>query len=203
MAVHPGQVPRVLIGGPSFIQQQLPTGEILTGPRRVSKTVPSAPPGAGMPYQPVVGGGTGPLEVITAAVAAWNLFQGNVGGGASPVTGQNGGNGRMTMTPFGGGYGIRGPGVPEPAPGTVAKQWSVAVHSNIYGTFRMYYFQMFDGWTLCYNPSTKQWKRYRTKHRSHVLPVGKTTLSQAVKAQKYLDRMWRTVAKKTKALKLA
>lgn len=36
-----------------------------------------------------------------------------------------------------------------------------------------------------------------------VMARGKTTLSQAVKAQRYLDRMWRKVAKRTKQLKLA
>lgn len=36
-----------------------------------------------------------------------------------------------------------------------------------------------------------------------VMVRGKTTLGQAVKAQRYLDKLWRTVAKRTKALKLA
>jgi len=36
-----------------------------------------------------------------------------------------------------------------------------------------------------------------------VMARGKTTLSQAVTAQRYLDKMWRKVAKKTKQLKLA
>lgn len=99
-------------------------------------------------------------------------------------------------------YGIRGPGVPEPAAGTVMRQWSLAVHSNTRGTFRLYFFKMFDGYTLMYNPSTKSWKKWRQR-KSIILPRGRTTISQAVKAQKYLDRMWRTVAKRTKALKLA
>lgn len=46
------------------------------------------------------------------------------------------------------------------------------------------------------------WKTWRPK-KHIVLPRGNTTLSQAVKAQKFLDKMWRTVARKTKALKLA
>ena len=36
-----------------------------------------------------------------------------------------------------------------------------------------------------------------------VMARGKTTLSQAVTAQRYLDKMWRKVAKKTKQLKMA
>ncbi len=98
-------------------------------------------------------------------------------------------------------YGIGGPGVPEPSAG-VAKQWSTAVHSNTYGTFRMYYFQMLDGYTLCYNPSTAHWKRYKTKTPKIVLSKN-LTLTTAVKAQRKLDRLWRTVAKRTKALKMA
>jgi len=51
---------------------------------------------------------------------------------------------------------------------------------------------------------TKQgmWKTWRPK-KHIVLPRGTTTLSQAVKAQRYLDRLWKTVAKRTKAIKLA
>lgn len=97
---------------------------------------------------------------------------------------------------------VSGPGVPEPPRQMVKKQWSVAVHSNTYGTFRIYFFALFDGRVMCYNPSTKVWNIWRPK-KHIILPRGRTTLSQAVKAQRYLDRMWRTVAKRTKALKLA
>jgi len=45
-------------------------------------------------------------------------------------------------------------------------------------------------------------KSWRPK-KHIVLPRGSTTLSQAVKAQKFLDRLWGTVARKTKALKRA
>lgn len=101
------------------------------------------------------------------------------------------------------GYGISGPGVPEPAPGTVMKQWSTAVHSNTYGTFRMYYFQMWDGWTICYNPSTQSWKKYRTKHRNVILSSRKPNLRQAIRAQKFLDRLWKAAAKGNPHLKTA
>jgi len=46
------------------------------------------------------------------------------------------------------------------------------------------------------------WKEWRPK-KHIVLPRGSTTLSQYVKAQRYLDRMARTIAKRTKALKMA
>lgn len=147
----------------------------------------------------IVGGGV--LGTALGGLAGWGLSQlGGGNGGSTALTARgSGGGGFGPMTQ----YGIRGPGVPEPAPGTVMKQWSVAVNSNTYGTFRIYYFRMFDGYTLMYNPSTETWKRWRPKKPLAVMYRGKTTLAQAVKVQKYLDKMWRTVARKTKALKLA
>lgn len=53
--------------------------------------------------------------------------------------------------------------------------------------------------TFTKNGVLKSWK----PKKPIVLSRGSTTLSQAVKAQKYLDKMWRTIAKKTKQLKLA
>jgi len=97
---------------------------------------------------------------------------------------------------------VSGPGVPEPPRQMVAKQWSVAVHSNTYGTFRLFYFRLLDGRIMMYNPAVKGWKIWRPK-KPIVLYRGSITLSQAVRAQKMLDRLWKTAAKKTKALKLA
>ncbi len=97
---------------------------------------------------------------------------------------------------------VSGPGVPEPPRQLVTKQWSVAVHSNTYGTFRIFFFRLIDGRIMCYNPSTKSWKIWRPK-KPIVLYRGKVTLSQAVRAQRMLDRLWKTVAKRTKALKMA
>lgn len=97
---------------------------------------------------------------------------------------------------------VSGPGVPEPPRQMVAKQWSVAVHSNTYGTFRIFFFRLLDGRIMMYNPSVKGWKIWRPK-KPIVLYRGRITLSQAVKAQKLLDKLWRTAAKKTKAIKMA
>lgn len=49
------------------------------------------------------------------------------------------------------------------------------------------------------NGVIKRWKPIKPI----CLVRGKTRLATAVKAQRYLDRLWRTVAKRTKALKLA
>jgi hypothetical protein len=90
------------------------------------------------------------------------------------------------------GYGIPagvevgGPGVPEPRTG-VLKQWSVAVHSEKYGTFRLYYFKMMGGLTMMYNPAKREWKHWR-QHRN--LVIGKRiTLRQARRAVTKLQQV--------------
>lgn len=126
-----------------------------------------------------------------------------------------GGNGVMvnggatTTTPATGvinGVPVSGPGVPEPPRVMVARQWVVKVNADKYAgkgeTFYMYYFRLIDGRMMCYHPY-RGWRIWKPKKPLAVMYRGKTTLSQAVKVQKYLDRMWRTVAKKTKALKLS
>ena len=141
----------------------------------------------------VMGGVTGAFEEVTAEAYSKDYLGGvDMGNGGIP-----------TALGVVNGVSVAGPGVPEPPRGMVAKQWSVAVHSNTYGTFRMFYFKLIDGRIMCYNPSTRGWKIWRSKKPLAVMYRGKTTLSQAVKVQKYLDRLWRTVAKKTKAVKLA
>jgi len=54
-------------------------------------------------------------------------------------------------------------------------------------------------YTMTKSGITKSWK----PKKPIVMVRGKTSLAGAVKAQRYLDHMWRTVAKRTKALKLA
>ncbi|GAI77528.1 unnamed protein product, partial [marine sediment metagenome] len=71
---------------------------------------------------------------------------------------------------------VSGPGVPEPPRQMVAKQWSVAVRSETYGTFRIFYFKLLDGRIMMYNPSVKGWKIWRPK-KPIVLYRGKITLS--------------------------
>lgn len=54
-------------------------------------------------------------------------------------------------------------------------------------------------YTRTKNGVIKNWK----PKKPIVMVRGKVTLAQAVTAQRYLDHLWRTVAKRTKALKLA
>ena len=202
---------QILVGGPGFIQEALPSGQIITAPTVGPPIAPWGVPSEALPYQAAPQlrlGGINPFLTAAALLGGGALISGTVGAaltglgaktlaGAIGVGDAGGGNG-MTMEQ----YGIRGPGVPEPAPGTVKRQWSVAVHSNTYGTFRIFFFQMFDGYTLCYNPSTKSWKRWRPK-KVIAFTRGNISLSKAVKIQGILDKLWRKAAKKTKAIKMA
>lgn len=166
---------------------------------------------ASAPIMPALGGPAAVPALIGMAAAAATTpavigALANGGGGVSPE-GYTIGPTHADVVPgrlgIVNGVSVSGPGVPEPPPGMVAKQWSVAVHSNTFGTFRIFFFRLIDGRVMMYNPSIKGWKIWRPKKPLAVMYRGRTTLSQAVKVQKYLDRMWRQVAKKTKQLKMA
>jgi len=117
-----------------------------------------------------------------------------------------GGDGAATsMTiPPGLGFVPSGPGVPEPPQAIVAKHWRINVEAKDIGSYFVYFWRLIDGRFVSYNPRTGLWKHWRAT-KNIVLPKGRKgpTLGQAVVAQKYLDRLWRTAAKRTKALKLA
>ena len=97
---------------------------------------------------------------------------------------------------------VGGPGVPEPPTQMVAKQWKIKSFSKTAGEYWVYFFRLLDGRVMCYNGAKKSWKIWRPK-KPIVLYRGKVTLAQAVKVQSLLDKMWRRVAKNTKALKMA
>ena len=97
---------------------------------------------------------------------------------------------------------VGGPGVPEPPSGMVAKQWKTKAFSKVVGEYWVYFFRLLDGRIMCYNGAKRSWKIWRPK-KPIVLYRGSVTLSQAVRAQTMLDKLWKRVAKRTKALKLA
>jgi len=128
------------------------------------------------------------LGLVGAGYAGYEVAGGGEGGGFMGLNILGGQEGYIpgTVIPLG------GPGAPEPPAALIAKEWST-------GTARFY--MLIDG-RICCRKKNGVWKIWRPK-KHIVLPRGTTTLAQAVKAQVYLDRMWRTVAKRTKALKLA
>jgi hypothetical protein len=107
--------------------------------------------------------------VGAAGYGIYQAVSGGDGGGAGGGGGYTGQSGGGTMTTGStalagtGGVPVSGPGVPEPPRAMVQKQWSVAVHSNVYGTFRLFYFLLVDGRTMMYNPATKGWKVWRSR----------------------------------------
>ena len=146
----------------------------------------------------------GPLGAVAgvAAGAALGMLAGG-GGNGSQVYSGGGGNGHNMVV---GGVYVNGSplgiGVPEPPAAMVARQWKTKAFSHTAGEYWVYFFKLIDGRIMCWNEARKEWKIWRPK-KPIVLYRGKITLSQAVKTQKMLDKLWRNVAKKTKALKLA
>jgi len=135
-----------------------------------------------------------PDVAITGATTAVTAYQ-----AATKV--ETGGN-DMVMQGTGSYVPVSGPGVPEPPREMVAKQWKVKSFSNTAGEYWVYFFRLMDGRIMCYNGAKRSWKMWRPK-KPIVLYRGSVTLSQAVKAQTMLDRLWKRVAKRTKALKMA
>jgi len=149
-----------------------------------------------------VGGGT--LGAI-AGVATGALlgYLGANGNGTTAVAGPAGGKGFNQVV---GGVYVNGTplgiGTPEPPHAMVARQWKTKAFSFTVGEYWVYFYKLIDGRIMCFNAARAEWKIWRPK-KPIVLYRGKITLSQAVKTQRMLDRLWRGVAKKTKALKLA
>lgn len=153
--------------------------------------------------------------LLGAAAAAAGL-----GGLWATLTGGPGGETSTEMTTTGGGAMVTGSGhnmvvggvyvngsplgigVPEPPRAMVAKQWKTKAFSYTVGEYWVYFFKLIDGRIMCWNEAKGEWKMWRPK-KPIVLYRGKITLSQAVRTQRMLDKLWRTVAKKTKALKLS
>lgn len=150
--------------------------------------------------------GISPVEVVSAVATGIELFQGMrswvgeeraMGNGDVDLWGHAGmvEGGRYDVP-------VGGPGVPEPPAYMVARQWKTKAFSKTAGEYWVHFFRLIDGRIMCYNAARRSWKMWRPK-KPIVLYRGKVTLSQAVRVQSMLDKMWKKVAKNTKALKMA
>ena len=83
----------------------------------------------------------------------------------------------------------------------VVKTWTTTVQTKD-GRMVQTPFVMFASGKIAVQRADGRIKVYKPK-KHIILPRGTTTLSQAVRAQRYLDRLWRTAAKRTKAIKMA
>ena len=185
-----------------------PTGPTPTGQLT---PVPGLPGEAHMVMPaPAISGGTGPIEVLTAAVSGFvsGGWTGAALGAAEALHGTGGEAMPDTDIDLYGraglvnGVSVGGPGVPEPPPGMVAKAWKTKAFSKAAGEYWVYFFKLHDGRIMCWNAAKQSWKIWRPK-KPIVLYRGKITLSKAVQVQKVLDKLWHTTARKTKQLKLA
>ena len=151
--------------------------------------------------------GLGLQAILGGAWALWQTWQAAFGdnGGTQQMANGNGGSyyGATGLVGNGGMVPVSGPGVPEPPRAMVARQWKTKAFSKTVGEYWVYFFKLIDGRIMCWNAAKGTWKMWRPKKPLAVMYRGKTTLSQAVKVQGYLDKMWKKVAKRTKALKLA
>ena len=141
-------------------------------------------------------------KAITGGIAGFAL--GGVGGAilgaAGAVIGGEvmegiAGNGAVVN-----GVPISGPGVQEPPAAMVAKAWNVAVHSNTYGTFRMYYWKLHDGRIMSYNGTVKEWKIWRPKKHIVISSNPRVkTLGKLAKLNKRVEKMLKPYQPKQRA----
>lgn len=102
-----------------------------------------------------------------------------------------------------GGVPFGGIGVPEPPASMVAKTWKTKAFSNTAGEYWVYFWRLLDGRILMWNAAQNEAKIWKPK-KPIIGPVyrDKLNLKQYVKMERYLDNVTRTIAKRTKALKL-
>ena len=148
-------------------------------------------------------GGLSLLDLWSGIQTAVDIFDTvSTAGGESQVANGVDLYGHEGVVQNGGMIWVGGPGVPEPRKELIARQWKTKAFSKTAGEYWVHFFKLIDGRMMCYNAAKREWKMWRPK-KPIVLYRGKITLSQAVKTQSMLDKLWKTVAKRTKALKLA
>ena len=168
---------------------------------------------AGLPFLPIIGGLASKLAGSiwgTLGVNAWIWSSVLTKGGDEGVVYAGIGGDGMTngaMIPQIGGVPILSNGVPEPPPSMVVHEWVQLLRAKKWKgegeSFYMYFWRLIDGRIMSYHPY-KGFKIWRPKKPIAVLfRGGRLDLKTAVRAQKYLDGVWKTVAKKTKQLKMA
>ncbi len=193
-----GRASVTLMGGNgrAFVQQQVsPIRNVAT---------------AGDPISALIGGITGFLGGggwqggLAGAAAGWTASQvlgdDNGAAGASPQ-GNGGRSTAMTtgIQPYGiGGLQIGGWGVPEPADGTWSSKWKIKAFHHVAGEYWVYFWRMWDGWTICYNPRTKGWKRYKV--RKNIVLSSDPRISNIARATRATEGKLKRLAKKTRRL---
>lgn len=96
-------------------------------------------------------------------------------------------------------YGITQFNVPEPALGTYMKHWKIRVNAT-HGSFTVYFWKMWDGYTIMWNPDGQYWKRW--KPRKNIVLSSDPRLSSIRKIERAYMSKIRSLAKKSRMLKL-
>jgi len=122
------------------------------------------------------------------------------GGGAISAVAQ----GSLTAEATGSGSGyLSGLGLPEPQPGTFSKTWTTLYERKDGKNVRVYFWLMNDGYVISYDSDTKRSKRWKPKKPvAVIMGGGKMSMQDFLKADRYLDRFTRRLAKRSKRLKL-
>lgn len=122
------------------------------------------------------------------------------GGGALTAVG----TGALTAEPSGpaSGY-LSGLGLPEPQPGTFSKTWTTLYERKDGKNVRVYFWLMNDGYVISYDSDTKRSKRWKPKKPvAVIMGGGKMSMQAFLRADRYLERFTRQLAKRSKRLKL-
>ncbi len=179
-------------------------------------TVLASVPLAGIPVGP---GGVKalikPVLKIAATMLAAEALTPNIDifGGAFKQYAPSAGTGTTSMTSTSGGaprggtamsmgvmpYGIRGPGVPEPAAGTWTKKWQTKSLTKEGGAYWVYFWAMVDGYTIMYDTRTGGWKRW--KPRKSIVLSADPRISNISRAVRATEGKLKRLAKRTKHLK--
>lgn len=111
--------------------------------------------------------------------------------------GGNGGNGQIIPPD----YGIGGPGIPEPRAGTFQKMWRIPWERRDGTNGYTWFWHMNDGFIISYTKPPGKWNRWKPVKPIAVLGR-KMSLNTFLKADRYLDRFARRIAKRSSKLQL-
>tara|TARA_Y100000296_G_scaffold86989_1_gene129109 strand:- start:82 stop:1017 length:936 start_codon:yes stop_codon:yes gene_type:complete len=156
-------------------------------------------------------------ENLTSTVSSispgWGTALGIVGAGAAGLglghlLGQSGTKGGSNMAVSTGsalspgGFGLQGPGIPEPLPGTFSKEWRIESEDRDGRKIYTYFWKLYNGSITYYSTSGKVGNYKPKKPVAVIMQGGKMSMQDFLKADRYLDRFTRRIAKRSKRLKI-
>lgn len=136
--------------------------------------------------------------LITAGVsllAIWNMIKGGQGGNGVRSNGQAD---TAIIGPI-----LGGPGVPEPRAGTYYRTWRTTYERRDGRNGYVWFWAMNDGHIVSYDSLSGRAKRWKPKKPvAVIMRGGKMSMQDFVRADRYLDKMARAIAKRSPRLKI-